>query len=328
MTLADYFPNFLDNLGGRQSPRNRELYTLRLRLFLEMFGERAPGDVEAGDVQQWLSVFDGRNYAESTMAGYRQAVKTLFNWLVDEEVIDRSPVRKLRTPARVSSADLVADKLPNEADLLSARTVAQMWMVHSSLYREVRDGLMFRLCCACGLRRGELQRLKLSAVETALRRGINEFGFYEAKSRGKTGEVIVRFDTDVAVGFERYITIRPNARIDVAFIPAKRSRTKTDRELRWRMMSASSINQAFASLCAAAGVSAIHPHTIRHWLGTRVTRDFDAKTAARILNHRDKTGATALRYYAHVDDSDIGAAIGGVESAEIEAIKRLFGVVL
>ncbi len=331
MTISEHLEPFLDQLGGSQSPRNRELYTLRLKLFLKMFGDHEPAAVTAADVQRWLSILDQRNYAETTMAGYRQAAKTFFNFLVDEEVIDRSPIRKLRTAPRVQVSDLVADKLPPDEDVATACALATRWMLESDRYRNVRDGVMFRLSRCCGLRRQELQRLKLSAVKRALKRGINQYGFYSTGgSRGKTGEIIARFDEETAAGLRRYLTMRPKqATINVCFVPGKRTRLESDDDLRWRMLSESTINSAYARLCEAAGVSPIQLHIIRHWLGTKTTREQDPKTTGRLFNHRDKTGATALRYYAHVDDSDIGNAINGNgygNSAEIDAMSNLFRV--
>lgn len=322
------FPIFLNQLGGRKSPRNRELYEKRLALFLDMYGDLAADEVDGGQIGEWLEIISARGYTPATMAGYRQAIKAFFNYLVNEEIIDRSPARRLKIGTTISQRR----KLPVENHLRRAEALAIEWMMRGK-DEQVRNGAIFALCTRCGLRSQEIRSLKLSEVQRALQRGPNQFGYYEAATAGKTGEAMARFDQIVADGLDRYLAeFRPKkARINICFIPNRRTRTKADSELRWRMLTRSALDNIFVNLCKAAGVPIIRPHLIRHWVGTRITREQNAKTAARVLNHADwQTAATALRYYAHVDESDIGAAIGanvwpGTDD-ESAALNQLFGV--
>lgn len=114
MDLSEHFAMFLEQLAG-QSPRNRELYTHRLRGFLQLHGRKQPDDITRSDVNQWLQVLINRGYAEATLSGYRQAVKSFFQYLLQEEEIDRSPAARpdvLRQRYRSRPVDLVVVFVP------------------------------------------------------------------------------------------------------------------------------------------------------------------------------------------------------------------------
>src|SRR5262245_10379800 len=100
-TLNETFAVFLENLQG-QSACNRRNYTQRLSSFLALHGETRLGQITATDVNKWLTALEERGYQEATIAGYRQAIKSFFNFCVREGAIKVSPARHIATGSFVS----------------------------------------------------------------------------------------------------------------------------------------------------------------------------------------------------------------------------------
>lgn len=299
---------FLDQLGGRQSRRNRDLYTTRLQPFIDLHGDQPPDTITMTMITDWLALMEERGYQPSTLTGYRQAVKTFFRWLHEIGLIPHSPIARMK----VGSTNSSRIRLPDAVALQTATALATSWMLESDEPTKIRDGCLFRLATTCGPRSQELRNLTLSEVKRSLQKGGDGWGMYECQSQGKTGQTLIRFGPEVAAGLRRWLAVRPaDARINLCLIPTKRTRTRADRNLIWRKMSRSALDSVFVNLCAAAGVAPIRPHTIRHQVGTDIARSSGAKIAAVVLNHADayNGAATANRYYIHTDQQDVAEAL-------------------
>lgn len=304
MIINDAFDIFLENLRG-QSQANRRNYQLRLRLFLDQYGQRPVAAVTAADVNRWHDVLQQRGYREATLAGYRQALKAFFNYIQQSGWIDRSPAEHLKIGSFVSRQH----KLPSETAVTKGEMIAYGWLKVGNPV-QLRDGLVFLLSIQSGPRLREIQELRLSDVERALDRGANDTGIYEVTSTGKTGEILVRFNETVAVGLRRWFGVRPSVKIDCLFVGLRPVKTKHDPELRIRPLSRSGITKSYERISQAAGLGHnILSHALRHRLGHNAMKRYGAKITAHLLNHRDaETAATAIAFYHHPDDEDIAQA--------------------
>lgn len=328
MNLQSLLPAFLDSLGGRQSSANRRNHATRLLPFLALHGQRVPADISAADIRQWLEGIDRRGYRPATVAGYRQALKAFFAWMVKRGLLAESPAAHVRVGAFTSGAN----KMPAESEVERVSALAHTWLA-SDQPHQVRDAAMWLLSVGSGARLGELRNLRRSDTAAALERGPDEHGVFRVGSAGKTGQVTLRFGGDVAAALRRWLEVRPTARVDILFITTEARRSRSDPDTRHRPLTRSAATRGYQRICEAAGIARpILSHALRHRLGDRATRRHGPKVAALILNHRDAdTAATAIAFYTHPVEDDLSQAIadayvtGGAGGDDVDAtLRRLF----
>lgn len=316
---------FIEQLAG-QSFANRTNYERRLRPFLDAYGELSIREVARADVNAFIASLESRGYAEATLAGYKQALKAFLSWSAERAGIS-SPARHVKAGSFISKRF----RRPPETAVSRLSHLARDWL-HSEKPDQVRDGLVWLLSEFSGPRLREIRELRKSEVEAALRRGPDAAGIYRATSRGKTGEIAIRFDGRLAAGFRRWLEVRPDAAIDRCFIGTRQTRTKRDKELRYRPLSRSGATKIYQRLADAAGIDkAVLSHALRHRRGDETTRRFGAKVAAIVLNHADQeTGATALAYYHHPNEEDASKALSAMSdrSEEEETHKTILQLLL
>jgi integrase len=309
MTLESSLLEFLEGLAG-QSAANRTNYERRIRPFLAAYGDLAIREITRADVNAYIAALEERGYAEATMAGYKQAIKSFLSWCAERAGIS-SPARHIKVGSFISKRS----KVPPETAVSRLSALARDWLA-SEKPDQVRDGLIWLLSEFSGPRLREIRELRKSEVEAALWRGPDAEGIYRATSRGKTGEITIRFDGRLASGFRRWLAVRPDAPIDICFVGTRQTTTRKDKELRYRPLSRSGATKIYQRLAAAAGVErAVLSHALRHRRGDETTRRFGAKVTAIVLNHADQeTGATALAYYHHPDEGDASKALSTMAS--------------
>ena len=141
---------FIEELSG-QSAANRRNYRTRLRLFGEMYGDETPGTITAAKINAWHNAIKARGYQPATLAGYRQALKSFFNWLVGRGEISISPADHLKVGSFISRRT----RLPAETEVSRCLGVARIWS-RSRRPLMVRDGLVWLISYVSGCRLREL----------------------------------------------------------------------------------------------------------------------------------------------------------------------------
>ncbi len=323
-TLNDLLPEFLESIEG-QSAMSQRNYRHRLAAFLESFGEYAPDEVRRRHVNSWHEFLKEKNLAEATMAGYRQALRRFFNWLVEEGYVDKNPTAHLK----IGSFLPARPKLPPEEDVERITTMVIGWLEDRRITRkvvsggrwrfsntlwdkayperwQVRDAALWLLCRGCGPRAGEIRNLKLSSLRRGLEQGPDEVGIYTMTSTGKTGATVMRFDERTAQALRDWLEVRPgNAEADRVFV--------STRELQgeFRPLKPSAVSRIMERLAREARIArTIYTHALRHRIGHLTTRTAGPKVAAMLLNHKDAaTAATAIAFYHHPDESDVNRAV-------------------
>lgn len=323
-TVSEALGEFVEGLAG-QSVCNRRNYRQRLSGFVKLCGESRPVvEVRPADVNKWLAVLEGRGLQEATLAGYRQALKAFCNWLVAGGLVAVSPAVHVRVGSFVSRLR----RLPVDEEVERVAAVARAWLA-SGEAGKVRDGVIFLLALTCGCRLREIRELRLSEVAAALAAGPDVVGAFRVVSRGKTKEVLLRFDASVAAGLSTWLSLRPRkAVIDRCFVGLRPSRLKDDPVMLYRPLSRSGATAVFVRLSEAAGLKkAIRCHALRHRLGHRLAGGYGPKVAALALNHKDwATAATATAFYYHPDEGDVSAAVVELSSGVGDGLAAsLFG---
>lgn len=324
LTLDKLFNKFLEGLQG-QSAMSQRNYRLRLRKFLDRYGAYSPQRIQRRHINRWHEWLKERDLAGPTMAGYRQALRAYFNWMVVEGYIDRNPADHLK----IGSYMPARHKLPPEADVeritrmvvswLEERRAARrivlgnQWRASEALrqraYPEphiVRDAAIWLLARGCGPRSQEICNLRLTSLRRGLERGADAEGVYTMTSHGKTGATVMRFDERTALALRDWLEVRPDATRDYVFVSTRKFQSGD-----YRQLNRSSLSHILASLAQEAGVPRpIFTHALRHRIGHLTTKTAGPKVAALLLNHRDAdTAATAIAFYHHPDESDVSRAV-------------------
>jgi site-specific recombinase XerD len=191
-----------------------------------------------------------REHVESYIAARRDVVKPttlsvefralqqFFKWCVEEDEIDRSPMERMKAP-RVPDAPVPVVSVDDFRKLLKT--------AEGRDYNSRRDTAILMMMFDTGVRRGELEGLKVDDVD--LRERL-------AYVTGKGGHTrAVRFGTKTTVAADRYLRLRRGHRM--ASSPAL-----------WLgqdgPLTGSGFAQIIAKRCEAAGLPRIHPHQLRH----------------------------------------------------------------
>jgi integrase len=279
---------FVDNLRG-QSRSNRYNYRHRVGSLLAMV-DTPLAEIAAQDVNRWLRGLEATR-SPVTVAGHRQAVKTFFNWCVEEGLIERSPAAHLRV-GRVAP-DVVA--IPDERDVAAVTAVAHRWS-RSAEFVERRAAFVWLYCLESGCRRGGLLALRRHQFR-APREIVRGSGVYTFDSREKTGRVVHQVTTLSIEAARRMLSLRPASESGALLVGSRSP---------FRALSASGVAKDFINICAEAEVRAILSHALRHRIGDVLTREYSPKIAAKKLNHRGIE--TTMLWYHRADESDVAVA--------------------
>lgn len=328
MKIKEAFSEFLEGLAG-QSASNRYNYSRRLESFVDTYGEMSVASVKSAVINKWLNGILERGYREATISGYRQALKAFWNYCVKQKWITESPAAHVGIGKFISGLP----KLPPEEAVNRMAEVAAEWLKAEDNPTKTRNGLFFLLSMRSGPRLREIRELRKSEVEAALRQGPDNYGIYRCRSYGKTKEVMLRFDEELADAFRRWLALRPSAAlVDCCFVGMRPSRTKNDPKPRYRPLSKTAAIDIYREIAQEAGVErAVLSHALRHRLGHKTTTEYDPKIAAMILNHKDwQSAATAIKYYYHPQERDVSRVLASYNntqpSNELGEMERLFGL--
>lgn len=328
MRLEDRFGEFLQTRG--QSDSSQQNYTRRLKTFLADHGHKTAGEITPADVNIWHRSLQQRDLAPATLAGYRQALKALLNFCVEEGDITRSPAEHLKIGSFATSRQ---DLIPPEPDVQLVTELAHNWIKTDSPLK-VRDGLIWLLTYYSGPRQSEIRNLRAATVTRGIRSGPDTYGVYKMPTWGKTGRAVIRVADHLIGAFLRWKELRPRTNAPEFFTTIHPVRPTKTGVLAVRGLTRSAADHIYKGICEAAGVYPyIRSHALRHRLGDLTTRQFGPKITAILLNHKDwQQPTTAISFYHHPDDDDASRAIVGpihtepANPAELDEMRRLFGI--
>jgi site-specific recombinase XerD len=204
----------------------------------------------------------GQTLTVATMQGYVKAIKVLFGWLVDEEVLARNPAARLQKPSgekrlRVSFSDEHLSALFGVCDL------------ETSL--GFRDYTLMLMLLDTGIRVEELCKITLDDVRE---------GYVTIWGKGRK-EREVGITPTTAKFLWKYINLHRAAESDAV---------KTlFTNIRGRPMTPSGVEQVFDKVAEAAGLAddvVVTPHKLRHTFArTWLERGGDVYSLSRLLGH-------------------------------------------
>ncbi len=175
----------------------------------------------------------------TTIQKYYRALSVLFNWSINEGILETNPLVKIKVPR--------AEKKVVKA--LDSKGVNQLILSLPDTFDGVRNKAIILVLVDCGLRLGELLNIKMTDINIEQQL---------IRVDGKTGERVVRYGKTTWKPLKRYLKLRNkvNGHNERLWL-TKKGITLKD----------SSVETLFIKLRKRTGIY-VHPHLLRHTFAT------------------------------------------------------------
>jgi len=253
------------------SPLTLERYRARLVHFCRTIG-KALIDVTSMDIRAYLAAYSQTGVMASTLSTAQTILKSFFAWLSGEDMIQKSPMLKIRPT-----------KTPKRQHRFL--TAEQMEFLRVSC-RDTRDRAILEAYYSTGCRVSELKGANRDDINWST-------GALKVVGKGNK-ERIVYIHPRSMVYIQRYLAERKD-NCPALFVTERKPA---------RRMCVKAIQDVFKRLGKTAGISQrVHPHLLRHTVATTMLRNGAAmQDIQRMLGHVNP--ATTQRY-AETDDSAV-----------------------
>ena len=233
--------------------------------FCAGFGIEDPAEVEPLVLRRWLGALASESYARTSLARKTAAARTFFALLLRRELIAVDPSLQLSTPK-------VGRRLPKA--LRRDQVEALLAVPDPATPRGARNRAALELLYASGARVSELAGLDVDAVDLA-GATVRLFG------KGSK-ERIVPLGEPACVAIERWLSSGREVFAAATASPPP-ALLLTARGSR---MTASDLRSVVRNTAAAAGLSSVTPHTLRHSYATHLLEGgADLRSVQELLGH-------------------------------------------
>jgi len=193
----------------------------------------------------------------TTVQKYYRAISALFNWSINEGILDINNLAKIKVPR--AEKKVVKSLIHTE--------VNQLLGALGNSFDGVRNKAIILILVDCGLRLGELLNIKLGDINMEQQL---------MKVDGKTGERVVRYGKTTAKALAAYLRLcsKVNGHNESLWLTGKGVTLKD-----------SSVETLFIKLSKRTGI-AVHPHLLRHTFATMWLKNGgDSLMLQRLLGH-------------------------------------------
>jgi len=223
---------------ANRAPRTMQSYREAAELLVAFTGGTALEDITRDQIAEFITDQLDR-YKPSSAAVRFRALRRFFNWLVAEEIIDRSPMTRMVEP------HVPEQPVPVLTD---AELGALLTVTAGKGFEQRRDHAIVRVFVDTGVRLSEMTGLQVGDVDLDTHDVIHVIG---KGSRGRA----VPFGSKAGTALDRYLrerTKHPNASLPNLWLGGKGA------------MTTSGIGQMLRRRGDQAGVDDLHPHRFRH----------------------------------------------------------------
>ena len=283
--LGDCVAKYLREIAGRgASPHTLRNYGSDLDQFSAFLTPHlAIEQVDLVLLREWLSsLYDG---GLTTVSVRRKiaAVRAMYKFLLTEGLVQRNPVKRLRTPKmKQRLPDVMSEEKTN--NLIDSVEKGQPIEKPS----KARDLAFLELLYGCGIRVGELVGIDVDDLDLGA-------GWLRVLGKGKK-ERQVPIGGRALEAIERYLRERRPATGETALFLNGQGTRLGDRQVR-RLV------KMYALM--ATGDSTVHPHSFRHAYATHLLTDgADLRSIQELLGH---ARLSTTQKYTHVSLKDLQA---------------------
>lgn len=170
-------PHFVEWLANIENPNTRRAYRTDLATFMRFVGIAEPEDfahVTRAHCIAWRKEMERQALKPATIRRRLSAVSDLFNFLCEENSIDKNPVNGVKRPTEGANEG----KTPALSDAQAKRLLAAP---EASTLKGKRDRAILAVLLYHALRRGELCRLRVEDYQ--VRRGVPTLAVYGKGSK-------------------------------------------------------------------------------------------------------------------------------------------------
>jgi len=286
--MHELIEQFLEHL---RYERNVSAHTLRnyqsdLEQFLHFLTadekRKAPeiSEIDHLTIREWLATLHTANKSKSSIARKLAALRTFFQFLVREGMLELNPAKLVATPK-------LEKKLPNHLSIEEAVRFIESPDPETELGK--RDRAMLELMYATGVRVAELTTLNLADVDFR-----NQLVRVTGKRRKQR---IVPFGDPAGAAIRNYLTVRdqflmhaPISKRDDAALFLNYQGTRITTRSVGRMV------EKYIRICA--GMHNISPHALRHSFATHLLDSgADLREIQELLGH---ARLSTTQVYTHV----------------------------
>lgn len=249
------------------SPLTLAGYEIELRIFAAHVQKKVE-DITTADIRNFLGQFD--HLKLSSISRKLSVLKSFFGWLIEEEIIQKDPTRKVKPPRK-------------EKRLPKALTVEELEMIREAC-KTPRERALVEVLYATGGRLSEIQGLNRRDIDWQNK---------SAKVIGKGDkEREVYFSWKALYHLKKYLNSRNDA-VPALFVTQRQP---------VRRLSKRGIQREIKIIAERAGIQKnVHPHVFRHTFATlTLNNGADLVAVQSLLGHSDP-GTTQV--YAQLTDS-------------------------
>lgn len=299
ISIADACGRFLDHcrIAKRLSPNTLRAYDIDLAAFRAFAGgATSVEDVDREGLRSFARMlFDRLGLKETTVKRRMAAIKVMFRWLEQEEIIPLSPFHRLdftlRLPRRLPRA-LTADEIRRLLETAEAEAKGSGF--ESCLMHFVVVALF-----ATGLRIGELTSTALGDVDATT-------GTIRVRGKGNRERAVYLPQGHAAKTLTRYLRARTRLAPTQAHLLISGSGAPATPQ---------AIRRLLAALAERAGITRrVTPHMLRHTAATQlIEAGVDIRFVQKLLGH---ASIATTQIYTQVSDSSLRATLERANTVE------------
>lgn len=255
LSISDAMTQYQDkHLTARNlAPLTRLNYASDLkqvgRYLTEQLGLLHIDQVRPRHLDGFLVTLDHRGLRGSSRRRKVATIRSLFRFLVQQDILPSSPADELLPPKR-------------ERDERRVLTEAEYKRLMAAVQHEVRDGAMLELLLQTGIRQSESAAIALSDIQLPARvsRDAGNVGSLRLHGKGRKDRVVT-LNYKACRALKAYLSIRPKVDEEALFL------TKFEKPLGTR-----SIRHIVGKYLAEAEIAGASTHALRHTFATHHVR--------------------------------------------------------